>query len=125
MEGYYLDSKVPLKKGLNFFVISDRSKFIKYFGRINKADTPRFDFEHVLVMALPPSNKEAKLSFLPEAAKAGNFIEIYCNATSDKHEVPYTTHPIIVAAIPKYFSVTKVNFYNEESKKLLASLLLR
>lgn len=122
LEGFYLDQKIPLKKGLNFFVITDRREFYKYFGKINKPDTPRFEFEDVIVMAMRPQNRQSFLSFAPDAMKAGNYIEVYCNAKHDKHKIPYTCYPIAVAAIPRYFSVTAINFYNNEKKKLYVSL---
>jgi hypothetical protein len=122
LEGFFLDNKVPLKKGLNFFVIRDRKKFISWFGQINKPDTPNFDYVNVVVMALPPSKKYSQIGFYPNAAKAGTFIEIYCSVDKNQFELTYTAYPIVVATIPKYFSVTKVNFYNAEDKKLLASV---
>ena len=125
MEGYFLNDEVPLKKGLNFFVISNREKFIKHFGLINKSNAPNFDYNHIIVMALPPSKMESKIAFLPKAARAGNYIEVYCEIEKKKHSVPYTTYPIVVATIPKYFSVTKVNFYNNENKKLLESVQIK
>lgn len=126
MEGYNLDPKIKLEKGLNFFVISDRRNFIKHFGWINKPDTPRFDYEHVLVMAMPPTNTQAFLNFEKDAAKAGNYIEVYCGVKKDKHEIPYTEYPIVVAAIPKYFHVNQVRFYeNDRKKKMLGRVVYR
>ena len=125
MEGYFLDTKVPLKEGPNFFVISDRRKFIKYFGQINKPDTPNFNFDHVIVMALPPSKKQSLIGFMPQAAKAGNFIEVYCVMDLNKYPVTYTSYSIVAARIPRYFSVTRVNFYNDESKKLLETVYIK
>lgn len=52
MEGYYLDSKIPLSKGYNFMVISKEKLFQKYFGIVKKEDYPNFDFENVIVMAM-------------------------------------------------------------------------
>lgn len=125
LEGFFLDSKVPLKKGLNFFVIRDRKKFISWFGQINKPDTPNFDYDNVVVMALPASKKYSQIGFYPNAAKAGNYIEVYCSIDKNQFELTYTAYPIVVATIPKYFSVTKVNFYDAEDKKLLASVPIR
>lgn len=125
MEGFYLDERVPLKKGLNFFVITERKEFIKYFGLINKPDTPDFDYEAAIVVAMPPQDRQSFLSFTPHAFKAGNYVEIYFTAKHDKHKIPYTAHPIVVAAIPKYLSVTTVNFYEDEKKKLYKSIRIR
>lgn len=116
MEGYYLDAKVPLKKGLNFFVIKDRKLFQRYFGKQNRPDTPRFDFEEVIVMAMRPQKKESYLSFAPDAMKAGYYIEIYCHEDHKKFKIPYVFYPIAVAAIPKYISVTSINFYDNKNK---------
>ncbi len=126
LEGYYLDAKIPLKKGLNFFVISDQKTFTKYFGNIHKADAPRFDFEHVLVMAMPDTKKQMILEIAPNAVKAGNYIEVYCSAKKkNKHTLTYFDHPIVVIAIPKYFSVNEINFYDKEELKLLESIHFR
>lgn len=125
LEGFFLDAKVPLKKGVNFFHIHDRRTFIRYFGLISKPDTPNFDMEDVVVMALPPAKKTSTIGFMPTAAKAGNFIEIYCMVGKEQHKVPYIAYPIVVAAIPRYFSVTKINFYDAEKKKLLQTIPVR
>lgn len=125
LEGYFLDPKVRLKEGPNFFVIRDRRKFIKYFGLVNKPDTPNLEFNHVIVMALPPTKKQATIGFMPKAAKAGNYIEVYCVIDEDKFPLTYTAYPVVLAQIPKYFSVTKVNFYNEKTKELIASVPIR
>jgi len=125
LEGFFLDGKVPLEKGPNFFVIKDRKKFISWFGHINKPDTPNFDFVNVVVMALRPTKKQAQIGFYPNAVKAGNYIEIYCTIEENKFPLTYTAYPIVLASIPKYFSVTKVNFYDLEEKKLLASVPIK
>jgi len=125
MTGFYLDDKIPLHKGLNFMVISDRKDFIKHFGLINKPDTPNFRFHHVIVMAVPPTREQYFLSFNNIAYKAGNYIEVYCNVKYDKHKITYLDHPTVTAIIPRYFSVRTVNFYDKESKKLLASVPIR
>ena len=123
--GFYLDEKIPLEKGLNFFVLDKRKEFIKHFGLINKPDTPNFRFHHVIVMAMRPTKEQWFLSFEEDAVKAGNFIEVYCNVRHEKHEITYFDHPIVTAAIPRYFSVRKVNFYDKETKKLLASVPIK
>ena len=125
LEGYFLDTKVPLKEGPNFFVIRDRKKFIKYFGEVNKPDTPNLEFNHVIVLALPPTKKQASIGFMPTAAKAGNYIEVYCVIEENKFPLTYTAYPVVLAQIPKYFSVTKVNFYNDKTKELIASVPIR
>lgn len=125
LSGFYLDDKIPLEKGLNFMVIDNRRDFIKHFGLINKPDTPNFRFHHVIVMAMPPTKEQYFLSFDEKAYKAGNYVEIYCTVTHDKHKITYYDRPIVTATIPRYFSVSTVNFYDKETKKQLASVKIR
>lgn len=125
LTGYYLDDRIDLKDGLNFMVISNRRDFIKHFGLMNRPDTPNFDYHHVIVIALPPTKEQYFLSYEPEAAKAGDFIEVYCNIKHEKHKITYCDHPIVTAIIPRYFSVRKVNFYDKATKKLLESVEIR
>jgi hypothetical protein len=125
MEGYFLENKIPLKQGPNFFVITNRQTFIKYFGVMNKPDTPRFDYDNVIVMALPPSKKFSQIGFMPQAARAGNFIEVYCVMDLNKYPLTYMSYPVVAARIPKYFSVTRVNFYSDEKKKLMETVYIK
>ena len=76
-------------------------------------------------MALPPSKKQSVIGFIPDAAKAGNFIEVYCIMETDKYPLTYTSYPIVAARIPKYFSVTKVNFYSNDKKELMETIYVR
>lgn len=125
MTGFYLDDKIPLQKGLNFKVITNRRDFIKHFGLINKPDTPNLRFNHVIVMAMPPTKEQWFLSFEDTAVRAGNFIEVYCGIRHDKHDITYLDRPIVTAAIPRFFNVRTVNFYDRQTKKLLASVPIR
>jgi hypothetical protein len=125
MEGFFLENKIPLKEGPNFFVITNRQTFIKYFGLINKPDTPHFDYDNVIVMALPPSKKYSQIGFMPTAAKAGNFVEVYCLMDLNKYPLTYLSYPIVAARIPKYFSVTRVNFYRNETKELIETVYIK
>ncbi|HRO41688.1 MAG TPA: hypothetical protein PL009_02570 [Flavipsychrobacter sp.] len=125
LTGFYLDDKIPLEKGLNFKVITNRRDFIKHFGLINKPDTPNLRFNHVIVLALQPTKEQWFLSFEETAIRAGNYIEVYCSIKYDKHKITYLDRPIATAAIPKYFSVKTVNFYDKETKKQLASVQIR
>lgn len=125
LEGYYLGEKIELEKGLNFMVISNEKEFIKYFGDIDKRDKPNFDFDHVIVIARRPTKKQYFLSLDSMAVKAGNFIEVYYKEATKKHTLTYLDHPIVVASIPKYFSVTKINFYNREHKKEMTTVRIR
>ena len=125
LDGYFLDPKVPLKEGPNFFIIRDRNKFIKYFGRVSKPDTPNLRFNQVIVMALPPTDKQARIAFMPKAMRAGNYIEVYCIVEENKYPLTYTSYPIVLAEIPKYFGVSKVNFYNHATRELIESVRIR
>jgi hypothetical protein len=124
MTGYFLDPKYRLDEGPNFLVISDRGKFIKLFGQISKPDTPVFDFEHVLVMALPPTKEQMRLGFEIQAFRAGPYIEVYCTYERiSKHKLTYTSYPIVVAAIPRYFGVSQIRFYETKKREKLLGVV--
>ena len=117
--GYHANEKLKLHKSVNYLVFSKEREFERYFGKSFKENKPNFDHEHVIVMLTEPTREQYFLSFAETAVKAGNFIEIYCNVNKEKHLLPYTDHPIAIAAIPKYFSVNRIDFYSNEKKKLL------
>lgn len=124
LEGFILEDKVPLSDDVNFFVVSDLRRFTKMFGRITQPDTPNFEFDHVIVMAMKPTQREVYLRFLPEAFKAGNYLEVYCDVEKrGKHKLPYTYMPIAVAAVPKFFYVNQVRFYSAGKKKKLLGVV--
>ncbi len=123
--GFYLDEKIPLEKGFNFKIITNRKDFIKHFGLINKPDTPNFRIHHVIVMAMPPTKEQWFLNFEDTAVRAGNFIEVYCNTEHDKHKITYFDHPIVTATIPRFFYLNTVNFYDNKTKKLLGSIKVK
>lgn len=123
LHGYHANEKLRLNKGVNYLVFSKEREFERYFGKSFEEDKPNFNFEHVVVMLTKPTTDQYFLSFNEEAMKAGNFIEIYCNIHIENHSLPYTDHPIAIAAIPKYFVVEKINFYSAgKKKKLLKSV---
>lgn len=121
LDGYSLDPKTELHKGVNFRVVTKLKDFEKLFGlqRIHHADLPDFSKETVLVMALPPANKDADLSFL-DALTAANFMEIHVQIDRKKYPLTYQTHPIAVVAIPKVKDITTYRFY--EGARLLETI---
>lgn len=122
LTGFYLDDKVPLTKGFNFMIITNRRSFIKHFGLINKPDTPNLQYNQVIVMAMPPTKEQWFLSFEDTAVRAGNYIEVYCNVRREKHDITYLDRPIVTASLPKFFSVRTINFYDNKTKKLLGTV---
>jgi len=119
LQGYHANEKLKLNKRVNYLVFSNEREFERYFGKSFEEDKPNFTFEHVVVMLTRPTKDQYFLSFQEDATKAGNFIEIYCNVRKEKHDLPYIAHPIAIAALPKYFVVEKINFYNAGKKKKL------
>ena|ERR1044071_513407 len=105
-----------LKPGVNCFVLTERRYFDKFFGKSNRPDTPQFSKENVLVLLMPETNKDSKLSFKRVDTKAGDFIEAYCSMDLNKGKLSYKFFPIAVATIPKYPGVKKVNFYNDHMR---------
>ena len=118
LQGYHANDKLKLEEGVNFKVFSREREFERYFGKIEKEGMPNFDFEHVIVMLTKPTKEQYFLTFDSFAKKAGNFIEIYCSIETRKHELTYIDHPIAIAAIPKFFAVTEINFYDKEKSGL-------
>lgn len=113
---FFIGEGIDLKSGVNFFAVTTRKQFNRFFGETNRPDTPNFSKEIMLVMVMPASNHDAKLSFDRVDARAGNFIEVYCNIQQRGGKLPYTTYPLSVCAIPKYADVKKLRFYNNKMR---------
>ncbi len=109
-----------LKSGVNCIVLSDRKQFEKIFGTTDRADTPQFAKEWMLVLLLPATKKEAKLDFRRISVKAGDFIEVYCNIETRIQPLTYSYYPISTCVIPKYPGIHKINFYHENNMRLLS-----
>jgi len=120
LSSYYYVEKggEKLKNGVNYFVIDDRKSFEKMFGRMNRADTPQFSKEIILMMVMPASKKESTLKFERVSMKAGDFVEVYCSQNLNHHKVNYEMNAIAVAAIPKAPGIKKVIFYDQYMRKL-------
>lgn len=122
---YFIGDGAQLKPGINCFAITDREKFDKFFGKTKRADTPAFESEIMLVMLMKESNRESKLAFERVDMKAGNFIEVYVSSKINEGKTPYKINPIGVCAIPKYKGITKLNFYNDKTMRLIQTVLLK
>jgi len=112
---------IALKKGINYFIITNRKQYEKFFGTTNRADTPQFAKELMLVMLMPSSKSESRLIFKNADTKAGNFVEVYCDINTNVGTATYTAYPIAACAIPKYPGMAKMNFYDQRMR-LLASV---
>ncbi len=97
----------------------------KMFGTTTRADTPDFKREWMLIMALPESKKESKLSFDRISMKAGNFIEVYYTIKRNLYPLTYKQYPIIVAVIPKNRAIKYINFYELSSLQLAQSIVMK
>ncbi len=122
LEGYFIDPKIPLKEGLNFFVFKNSRQFEKFFGKIDKPEAPDFEMERVIAIIHSPTKKQTALGLYPKVAKAGDYMEAYFQFSQEKHSLTYTTSPIVVAAVPIHYATRKFKFYDEPTKKLLASV---
>lgn len=122
LDGYFILNDKEIQKKTNCIVITNRRDFQRLFGSINKPDTPDFNKEIVVVLALPPAHKQSKIWFERALIKAGNFIEVYCGLQRNVHSVPYKSYPIVAAALPRSKEITYVNFYNEKDMKLIESV---
>lgn len=122
LEGYFIDPKIPLKEGLNYFVFRDNRKFEKFFGKIDKPEAPDFEMERVIAIVHSPTKKQTQLGLYPKVAKAGDYMEVYFNFNMEKHNLTYESSPIVVAAVPIHFVTRKFKFYDEPTRKLLATV---
>lgn len=119
---YYIGTRQQLKDGVNCFVIDNRKDYEDFFGKTDRADTPKFSKEIMLVLLMPASKKESHMAFKKVDMKAGDFVEAYCSLDLNKGKTPYEAYPIATCAIPRYKGVKKVNFYNEKGMKTLQSV---
>lgn len=119
---YYIGTRQQLKDGVNCFVITDQKEYEDFFGKTDRADTPKFAKEIMLVLLMPASKKDSKMEFKKVDMKAGDFVEAYVALDLYKGKLPYEAYAIATCAIPRYKGVKKVNYYNEKGMKLLASV---
>jgi hypothetical protein len=125
LEGYFIDNKIPLKEGLNYFVFRDQRKFEKFFGKIDKPDAPDFEMERVIAIVCSPTKKQTELGLYPKVAKAGDYMEVYFTFNQEKHDLTYISSPIVVAAIPIHYATKKFRFYDEPTRKLMEEVPIR
>lgn len=116
LQDYYYYGINPLKEGVNAFVVTKRREFEKLFGKTNRPDTPDFNNEWMIVLAMPKTKWNAKIEIDKVSMKAGSFIEIYTHIDDGRRKFSYDTYPIKVAIIPKFKNVKKLHFY--DGKKL-------
>lgn len=122
LEGYFILDEHLLEKGINCLVISDRREFIKYFGLVNRPDTPQFTKEVMIVLALSPTKKQSKISLERATMKAGDYLEVYCGIQLNLFPLTYTAYPIVAGTVPRLPGITTINFYNQKGMKQMASL---
>lgn len=125
LEGYFILDEHLLEKKINCLVIDNRKDFIKYFGLVNRPDTPQFSREIMIVLALEPSKKQSKISLERVTMKAGDYLEVYCGLQLNLFPLTYTAYPIVAGTVPRIPGITTINFYNEKGMKLMASLPIR
>lgn len=111
-----------LKKGLNCLIIKNRKQFEKLFGETDRADTPDFQKEMMLLLLLPATKKEAKLVFRRITMKAGDFIEVYCEVDKNVQPLTYLYNPLSACIIPKYPGIRHVDFYDVDDMKLISTV---
>ncbi|MBS1771796.1 MAG: hypothetical protein JST82_02965 [Bacteroidetes bacterium] len=122
---YYIGTRLNLKNDVNCFVVTTRREFTRFFGETVRPDTPDFSKEVMLILLMPSSDRNTKLSFDKISMKAGGFLEVYCNVKTDKHKMPYKLAPIEVAVVPRFKETKNVNFYNLKHMDLMASVLVK
>lgn len=119
LNGYFFSgSESMLKKEVNCYVITNKKEFEKFFGR-NRADTPHFSKEWMLILVMPATKKDIQLEFERISMKAGTFVEVYCNLNKLKGKsLTYQANPMAVCTIPRFEKVKTVNFYEERKHGL-------
>lgn len=120
LDNYFLSQQGDEPGGTQCMVITKEKDFDKTFGIAktmnNTIIRPDFATEAVVLVALPPTNKNAKVEIL-SALVVGNIIEVFFKTSKERFPLPYTTRPLAVATVPRYKNVTKVKFY--EGKTLV------
>lgn len=126
LQGLFLSPKTPLQKGANCMVITKEKDFAKTFGltaaQAHAPNMPNFEKENILILALPPDNKDADLD-MTTAVTAGNFMEIQCYVKRKIYPLSYTTHPLVVVTVPKFKGVNTYRFY--EGRKILTTVSIK
>lgn len=115
---FFSGSDAMLEKGVNCFVVRSIKDFERFFGK-NRADTPQFSKEWMLILVMPATKKDIVLEFNRVSMKAGTFIEVYCNLNKLKgKQLTYEMNPLAVCTIPRFDKVKTVNFYEERKQGL-------
>lgn len=115
---FFSGSDAMLEKGVNCFVVKSEKEFEKFFGK-NRADTPQFSKEWMLILVMPATKKDIVLEFERVSMKAGTFIEVYCDLNKLKgKDLTYEMNPLAVCTIPRFDKVETVNFYEERKQGL-------
>lgn len=119
LSGYFFSgSDAILKDGVNYFVIQKKQDFEKLFGK-DRADTPQFSKEWMLVLVMPATRKDILLEFNRISMKAGTFIEVYCDLNKLRGKMlTYDANPIAICTIPRFAGVKTINFYEERKRGL-------
>lgn len=123
LQDYYYFSTRELQDGVNCHVLTNRKQMDKMFGKIDRPDTPDFSKELLLVMVMPKTKRQAKLSY-KRSMMAGDFIEIYCDIDLKGHRLTYEYNPIAVAIIPRYKDIRKIEFYDQDHMRQLGAATL-
>jgi hypothetical protein len=120
LENYFLSDKSILLGRVTCKVITKEKDFERIFGvaktMSNIIERPDFATQQVIMIAMQPTNKDAKVKIL-SALRAGNFIEVFFTTSKDRYPMPYTTQPLSLAIVPKYKEISRIKFY--EGKKLI------
>ena len=103
-------------------IVTKASQFNKLFGigkePINKANYPDFSKEIVLVVAMPETKRETKIT-ITDGMRAGNFAEINFREKKS-YPLTYSTIPVSIVTIPRYKGMQEVRFYeNREFKEMV------
>ena len=106
-------------------VVTKASQFNKLFGLrkedMGKTGYPNFAKDIVLVLAMPETKRETKLSFA-DGMRAGNFAEVNYKERKS-YPITYSTIPVCLAVMPKYEGLQEVRFY--ENRRLMETVKVK
>jgi len=111
---FFIDPKIPLEDGLNYYVFNKKADFNKLFGltkyHTEKSDIIDFKKELPIALALYPPNSDVHIKFV-RAFKVGSIIEVFFTISRKHYPTTYTTYPLLIGTLPRIADVNTIQFY--------------
>ena len=111
---FFIDPKIPLETGLNYYVFNKKADFNKLFGltkyHTEKSNIIDFKKELPIALVLYPATSDVHMQFV-RAFKVGSIIEVFFTISRKHNPTTYTTHPLMIGTLPRIADVNTVQFY--------------